>query len=83
VSGAQAPRQGAVLFPDPLLIDQQRQAFFEAELSNFGSLQLSAEGVGKSVQFHGMQFFDGLLIQHVSSFLDYAGRYCTSLVGGS
>jgi hypothetical protein len=35
----------------------------------FGGFQLRAEGVGESVQFHGMQFFDRLLIQHVGSFL--------------
>ena len=45
--------------------------------------QLSAEGIGQSVQFHGVQFLDGLLVQHVGSFKwGRCRRYCTSLVGG-
>ena len=40
---SQASRQGAVLFPKPLLIDEQREAFLEAELTGFGSFQLGAE----------------------------------------
>src|SRR5215475_166769 len=67
VSGSQTARQGAVLFPQPLLIDDQREAFLEAELAGFGGFQLSAEGVGQSVQFHGMQFLNGLLVEHVRS----------------
>jgi hypothetical protein len=62
VGGSQAPRQGAVLFPKPLLIHQQRKAFFEAELGGFGGFQLSAESIGNSVQFHGVKFLDGLLV---------------------
>ena len=81
VGGAQTPSQGAVFFPQPLLIDEQRKAFLEAELSGFGGFQLSAESVGDSVQFQGVKFLDSLLIQHKSFFL--CRRYCTSLVGGS
>ena len=64
VGGSQTPGQCAILFPQPLLIDQQRKAFFEAELAGVGGFQLCAEGVGHSVQFHGVKFLDGLLIQH-------------------
>jgi len=85
VSGAEAPRQGAILFPQPLLVHQQGETFFEAELAGFGGFHLRTEGVGESVQFQGVQFFDGLLIQHVGSFLFFLGElcYCTSLLGGS
>jgi len=62
VGGSQAPCQGAVLLPKPLLINEQREAFFEAELAGFGGFQLRAEGVGDSVQFHGVKFLDGLLV---------------------
>ena len=84
VGGSQTPCQRPILFPQPLLIDQQGKAFFEAELAGFGGFQLSAEGVGDSVQFHGVKFFDGLLVQHVGFLFEIcARRYCTSLVGGS
>jgi hypothetical protein len=62
VSGSQAPRQGTVLFPQPLLIDDQRKAFLEAQLAGFSSFQLSTEGIRESVQFHSMKFLDGLLV---------------------
>jgi hypothetical protein len=81
VSGAQAPRQSAILFPEPLLIHEHGKAFFEAELGGFGGFQLRAEGVGDSVQFHGVKFIDGLLVQHGTFFL--CRRYCTSPVSGS
>jgi len=62
VSGSQTPRQGAIFLPQPLLIHQQPKAFFKAELAGFGGFQLRAEGVDEAVQFHGMQFVEGLLI---------------------
>jgi hypothetical protein len=62
MGGSQTPRQGAVLFPQPLLIHQQREAFFEAELAGFGGFQLCTEGIGESMQFHGVQFIEGLLV---------------------
>src|ERR1041384_3897134 len=64
---SQAPGQGAVLFPKPLVIDEQREAFFEAELTGFGGFQLSAEGIGDSVQFHRVKLFHRLLVQHIDS----------------
>src|SRR5204863_4288039 len=70
VGGWSAPCQCPVLFPKPLLIDEQREAFFEAEVAGVGGFQLSAEGVGNSVQFHGVKFIDGLLVQHRGSFLE-------------
>ena len=69
VGGPQTPGQSAILFPQPLLIDEHGKAFFKAELTGFGGFQLRAEGVGDSVQFHGVKFLDGLLIQHRDSFL--------------
>jgi hypothetical protein len=57
MSGAQAPCQSAVLFPQPLLIDQQCKALFEAEQAGFGGFQLCTEGVSDSVQFHSRAVF--------------------------
>src|SRR3954452_8697044 len=68
VGGSQTPRQRTILFPKPLLIDEQRKACFEAQMAGFRGFQLSAEGVGDSVQFHGVKFVDGLLVQHVVPF---------------
>jgi len=53
-SRLQTPRQCAILFPEPLLIDEQRIALLEAELARVGCLDLCAEGIGHSVQFHGV-----------------------------
>ena len=50
----QTARQGAILFPEPLLIDEQGEALLEAELAGIGRLDLRAEGVRHSVQFHGV-----------------------------
>ena len=83
VGGSEAPRQSAVLFPEPLLIDDQGKAFFEAQLTGFGGFQLRTESVGESMQFHRMKFVDGLLIQHMSFLSSLSRHYCTSLVGGS
>ena len=43
VGGSQTPFQGAVLFPKPLVINEQSKAFFEAELGDFGGFELRAE----------------------------------------
>lgn len=50
----QTARQSAILFPEPLLIDEHREALLEAELTGIGRLDLRAEGVRHSVQFHRM-----------------------------
>src|SRR4030081_2467896 len=60
--------QRLVLLPQPLLIDEHAHALFEAELAHIGGFQLSAEGVGHSVQFHGVQLLNRWLVQH-SGFL--------------
>jgi hypothetical protein len=65
VGESEPPSQSPVLFPEPLLIHQQAEAFFEAELAGIGGFQLRVEGIGHSVQFHGVEFFNRLLIQHV------------------
>jgi hypothetical protein len=49
---AKAVGECAVLFPQPLLVDEQAKALLEGELTHVGVFQLSAEGVGHSVQFH-------------------------------
>jgi hypothetical protein len=57
----------AVLFPEPLLVDEQAKALLKGELTHVGVFQLSAEGVGHSVQFHGVQLLDRWLVEHVVS----------------
>src|SRR5437764_2300762 len=66
----QAPRQRTILSPKPLLIDEHRKAFLEAELAGIGGFQLRMEGIGHSVQFHGLKFFNRWLVQH-GSFLKW------------
>src|SRR5579883_599698 len=62
-------RQRAVLFPQPLLIDEQRKTLLESELACAGTFQLRPERLSHSVQFHRVQFFYGGLVQHVESFV--------------
>jgi hypothetical protein len=47
-----------------LLIDEESKTFFEAELAGVGGFQLGVEGLSHSVQFHGLKFFNGLVVQH-------------------
>jgi hypothetical protein len=46
--------QRAIFLPEPLLIDQHREAFLEAELTGIGGFHLRTESIGHSVQFHRM-----------------------------
>jgi hypothetical protein len=62
---SEAPLQGTVLLPQPLLVNQQCEAFFKSEIADFGGLQLCAERIGDSVQFHRVKLIEGLLVQHV------------------
>src|SRR6266571_7192871 len=71
----QSPRQRAVLLPEPLVIDEHPKTLLEAELAQVGGFQLRAEGIRHSVQFHGVQFLDRGLIQHV--------RFLLKIVWGS
>ena len=50
----QSSRQRTVLLPEPLLIDEHSKALLEAELAHVGGFQLRAEGLGHTVQFHGI-----------------------------
>jgi hypothetical protein len=50
----QATLQSPILLPQPLLIDQQPKTLFEAELMRLGSFELSSEGIGHTVEFHGL-----------------------------
>jgi len=56
--------QRPVFFPEPLPIDQQGKTFFETQLVQLGGFQLSTEGIGHAVQFHGVQFLNRGLVQH-------------------
>src|SRR6266704_1036226 len=68
---AKTMRECAVLFPQPLLVDEQAEALLEGKLAHVGVFQLSAEGIGHSVQFHGVQFLDRRLVEHVFSPLGF------------
>jgi hypothetical protein len=46
-------------------IDQQTEAFLEAQLAGGGIAYLLTQGVGHSGQFHGVQLFDGSCINMV------------------
>jgi hypothetical protein len=62
--------QRAILFPVPLLIDQQREPLLEAQLTDpvpLSGTVLRAEGLGHAGQAQGVQLLQGLLIQHESS----------------
>jgi hypothetical protein len=51
--------QGFVLPPVPLVIDEQGQSFFEAELADLGIFSLTANGFSHAEEFHRMEFLDG------------------------
>ena len=53
-----------VLEPVPLVVDQQSQPLFKAEARDFGIFVLTADGIGHTGQFHGMEFFDCRLHEH-------------------
>ena len=61
LSTSQATGQGAVFFPDPLLVDQQAKPFFKAEAGDLGVFLLLAEGVRHAVELHRVELFQSLL----------------------
>jgi hypothetical protein len=52
----QAPRQGLILAPAPLLINQHRHPVEEAQFAGIRILLLSLQSVGHAVQPHRHQF---------------------------
>src|SRR6266853_3735712 len=71
LGNAQAAPQSPILFPQPLVIDQQSETFFKTELVGLGGFQLSAEGIRHPVQFHGVQFLVGGLIKYIRCLLKW------------
>jgi len=59
---AKAAGQCSILLPQPLLVHEHAKALLESELAHIGVSQLLAEGIGHSVQFHGVQLFDRWLV---------------------
>jgi hypothetical protein len=53
-----------------VLIDQQTEAFLEAQLAGGGIADLLTQGVGHSGQFHGVQLFDRRLHKHELPFFE-------------
>ena len=47
-----------ILAPCPLLIDEHGETFFKTEPARFGIFGLTADGIGHTRQFHGVQFLD-------------------------
>ena len=70
----QPPLKRAVLPPVPLPVDQQPQALLEAEPLHIRIFLLLAEGLGHAAQPQGMQFFYGLLVEHVFPLSNDGGR---------
>ncbi len=52
--------QGAVLFPDPLPLDQHGQAIVKIQVGAVRLLALFFPGFGHTVEFHGVEFFHRL-----------------------
>lgn len=63
----QTARQRPILLPVPLLIDEQGEAFLEAELVDIVLLGLGAESFGHAQQTQSLQLLHGVLIQHKCS----------------
>ena len=63
----QTPRQGPALLPQPLRLDQHREAVREGQLRHLRVLQLLAEGLRHAAQPHRVQAFQGRLDQHAAS----------------
>lgn len=66
--GPQIPLHPGVLLPVPLAIDEQAEALGEAQGIASGLLELFLEGVGHAVEFQGVEFFEGLVVEHARSF---------------
>jgi hypothetical protein len=59
-----------VLFPGPLAVDEDSESFFEGEIVEGGLVELIFKALGHSEEFHGVEFIEGLFIEHrLDSFL--------------
>jgi hypothetical protein len=59
--------QSVILFPVPLLIDQQGKPLLEAQLTNpvlLSSIGLRPKGFSHAIEAQGVQLLQSLLIQH-------------------
>ena len=66
--GPEVSLHPGVLLPVPLAIDEQAEALGEAQGIAGGALELLPEGVGHAVEFQGVEFFEGLVVEHARSF---------------
>ena len=63
--GMLQPRgQGAVLLPEPLALDQQREPVLEPQIPAAGLAALLLERLEHAEQLHPLEFGDGLFMEH-------------------
>ena len=64
---AQPPGELALLAGTPFRVDQQTQAFLEAERGGLSAAQLLLDGLGQGAELHGIELVERLFDQHGSS----------------
>jgi len=69
LGGAQPPLELALLAGRPLGVDEEAEAFLEAEAGGLGRLELLLPGVGHRAELHGVELVEGLFDQHGSSWV--------------
>ena len=60
-------RPSSPYFPRPLGVDEEAEAFLEAEGGGLGGLELLLAGVDHGAELHGVQLVEGLFDQYRSS----------------
>jgi hypothetical protein len=69
------PLESLILLPTPMMVDNQPQPFFKAELACPGIFHLFAHSVGHAGELERMKFVDGWLYEHEFSFLRIQRSY--------
>ena len=69
LGGAEPPLQLALLAGRPLGVDEETEAFLEAEGGGLVGLHLLPAGIGHRTEVHGVELVEGLFDQHGSSSL--------------
>ena len=67
LGGAEPALELALLAGRPIGVDEEAEAFLEAEGGGLGGLDLLLAGVGHGAELHGVQLVEGLFDQHRSS----------------
>ncbi len=69
LGGVEAPLELALLAGRPLGVDEEAEAFLEAEGGGLVGLELMVAGVGHRTELHRVELVEGLFDQHRSSSL--------------